>query len=338
MVNTIHTAYKADDRSYFAILKKDIHAKVIAAGFSERKIGEIDILIAELVSNLVRHAGGGQLLVKLIEENEVQGIEIISFDSGPGINDVNRMMEDGQSTKNSLGQGLGAMKRLADQFQVYSQKDWGTIVLVRVFNNAFPPFKKPAKAEIRYVALPKPGENSCGDGAASIVTPQYVKMFVGDGLGHGPEAEKAVTIACEAFLKSDLVDPVEIIRYINSAVKKTRGLVGTAAVYDIKEQMWRICGVGNITTRIYTGTVAKNYMAYNGIIGLNVPNSLNAQETAFEKGQLLIMCSDGLKSRWEALKYPAILRNDLSIILTSLLKDYARNTDDMSLMACKIIG
>ncbi len=124
MVNTIHTAHKADDRSYFAILKKDIHTTAVAAGFSERKIAEIDIIVAELASNLVRHAGGGQLLVKLIEEKGIQGIEIISLDSGPGIADVNRMMEDGQSSKNSLGQGLGAMKRLADQFHVYSQKDY----------------------------------------------------------------------------------------------------------------------------------------------------------------------------------------------------------------------
>ena len=69
MVSRTHAVFKADDRSYFAILKKEIHAIALSAGFIEHKIGEIDIIVAEMVSNLVKHAGGGQLLVKLIEEN-----------------------------------------------------------------------------------------------------------------------------------------------------------------------------------------------------------------------------------------------------------------------------
>ncbi|NCI49467.1 SpoIIE family protein phosphatase [Sediminibacterium roseum] len=336
MVNIIHTAYKAEDRSYFSILKKEIHAKAAAAGFTERKVGEIDIVVAELVSNLVRHGGGGQLFVKLIEESEVQGIEIISVDSGPGIADVNRVMEDGVSTKGSLGQGLGAIKRLSQVFQVYSQRNWGTIVLVRVFNEEMPNFRKPPKADIRYLALPKPGEEYCGDRFISVTTPQHIKLFFGDGLGHGPEAEKAVTMACDAFQKFTDPDPVQIIRYLNSEVKKSRGLVGTAAVFDVKAATWRICGVGNISTRMYNGAVPKNHMSYNGIIGLNVPNTLNAQESPYEKGQLLIMCSDGLKSRWDMLKFPSVLRYDYSVLLAALIKDFARHTDDMSVMACKI--
>lgn len=338
MVNTVHTAYKAEDRSYFAILKKDIHAKAVAAGFTTRKVGEMDIIVAELVSNLVRHGGGGSLYVKLVEEAGIQGIEIIAVDNGQGISDVNRVMEDGVSSKNSLGQGLGAIKRLSQVFQIYSQRNWGTIVLVRIFNEEFPAFRKPPKADIRYVAIPKPGEQFCGDGFVSVVSSQHVKLFFGDGLGHGPEAEKAVTAACDAFRRFTDPDPVEIIRYLNSEVKKTRGLVGTAAIFDIKAATWRICGVGNISTRMYNGSVPKNHMSYNGIIGLNVPNTLNAQEVPYEKGQLLVMCSDGLKTRWDIFKLPSILRNDYSILATALIKDFARNTDDMSVMACKING
>ena len=94
----------------------------------------MDIIVAELVSNLVKHAGGGQLLVKLIEQDGIQGMEIISIDDGIGMTDVTRMVADGVSTKNTLGQGLGAMKRLSDFFQVYSLKDWGTLILIRIFD------------------------------------------------------------------------------------------------------------------------------------------------------------------------------------------------------------
>ncbi|HVG16920.1 MAG TPA: ATP-binding protein, partial [Chitinophagaceae bacterium] len=138
MVSRTHVAFKADDRSYFAILKKDIHALAVGASFTEARVGELDIIVAEMVSNLVKHAGGGQVWVKLIEEDGMQGIELLSIDNGPGMTDITRMVADGVSTKNTLGQGLGAMKRLSDVFQVYSQKDWGTVILIRLFKESLP--------------------------------------------------------------------------------------------------------------------------------------------------------------------------------------------------------
>lgn len=336
MVSRIHTVFKADDRSYFAILKKEIHAMAVTAGFGSHKVGEIDIIVAEMVSNLVKHAGGGQLLVKLVEEHELQGIEIISMDNGRGMTDVSRMVADGVSTKNTLGHGLGAIKRLAQRFQVYSQKDWGTIILARVFTEDLPSFRKPAKAEIKAVVLPKPGEVACGDGYHASVTEEQVRLFLGDGLGHGAEAEKAVEAAIEAFQACTEMDPVEVIRYISNEVKKTRGLVATVALFNCKEKAWKICGVGNIATKIIGPSFSKGYMSYNGIVGLNLPRTLNAQEVKHEKGQYLVLCSDGLRSRWDTLRYPSILRYDLSILAASLLKDFARYTDDMSVLACKI--
>jgi serine phosphatase RsbU (regulator of sigma subunit) len=250
--------------------------------------------------------------------------------------DVTRMVADGVSTKNTLGQGLGAMKRLSDVFQVYSQKDWGTVILIRLFKENLPHFKKVPAVEIRSVELPKPGETACGDGFYFATTKDQVKIFLGDGLGHGPEAALAVTEAGKAFLACSEADPIEIIRYLNSEVKKTRGLVGTVAVFDLTKKKWRICGVGNISTRIMSPSNGKNLMAYNGIIGLNVPRTLNSHEIDYEKGQHIIMCSDGIKSKWDTIKYPAIQRYDASVLSASLIKDFARLTDDMSVAVCKI--
>jgi hypothetical protein len=113
-------------------------------------------------------------------------------------------------------------------------------------------------------------------------------------------------------------------------------LVGTVASLDVNERKWRICGIGNIQTRIAEGIEFKNYMAYNGIIGLNVPNTLKSHEMPYEAGQQLIMCSDGIKSRWDVYRYQTITRYDLSILCATLLKDFSRNTDDAAVVACKI--
>jgi hypothetical protein len=69
---------------------------------------------------------------------------------------------------------------------------------------------------------------------------------------------------------------------------------------------------------------------------MNVPRTLNSQEIDYEKGQYLIMCSDGIKSKWDTIRYAAIHRYDPSILSASLIKDYARYTDDMSVAVCKI--
>ncbi len=336
MDNRIHVSFNANDRSYFAILKKEIHLLAVGAGLNDKKVGEIDIVVSEIVSNLVKHGGGGQLLVKVVNEENKKGIELLSIDNGVGMTDVTRMVADGVSTKNSLGQGLGAMKRLSDVFQVYSLKNWGTIILCRLFESEHTVHKNETSTEIRSVILPKTNEKACGDGFCSIVTNKEIRLFSGDGLGHGPEAELAVVTAIEAFKKCTERSSVEVVRFINSEVRKTRGLVGTAAIFRFDERKWNICGIGNIQTKINSLDSANGYMSYNGIIGLNMPNTLKEREFTYEQGQHMIMCSDGIKSKWDTTRYPAILRYDPSILAAAILKDYARHTDDMSVAVCKL--
>ena len=336
MVNAVHFRLNASDRSYFAILKKEVHALAVSAGFPVKKLGEIDIIVAEIVSNFAKHAGGGELFVKLVEEKNIQGMEIIAMYSGPGISDLKAMMQDGASTKNTLGHGLGAIKRLSDCFQIYTQKGWGTILLCRVFAESLPYTKTPEPVEIRSLLVPKPGEAECGDGFYFKRTKEHVKLFLGDGLGHGKEAAIAVQKAIEAFKLCAENSPAENLRFINQSVKRTRGLVATVAIFHLREKTWKICGVGNISTRFFGPVISKHHNPYNGIVGLNMPNSMHDQEIAYERGQCVVLCSDGFKSKWDILKFPGILRNDLSLLNAVLFKEFARNTDDMSIASCKL--
>jgi anti-sigma regulatory factor (Ser/Thr protein kinase) len=329
-----HKCFTVEDRSYFSLLKKEIHGIAIKAGFNENKVGEIDIVVAEIVSNLVKHGNGGKLLVKLVQQDGIEGIELISIDNGQGMADVGKMMVDGMSTTNTLGQGLGAIKRMSDVFQVYSQKEWGTVVLSRIFKEALSYKKK--RHEIRTVVVAKPGEEECGDGFYCTMNETSVRVFLGDGLGHGKEASIAVNIAMDAFKTCTEESATETIRFIHTAVRKTRGLVATVAIYDIDQKNWRICGVGNIATRLINGIETKNCMGYNGIIGYNMPTTMKDHEVPADNGQVLFLCSDGIKTRWDHIRYPAILKYDLSVFASVVFKDFARFTDDMSLAAIKL--
>jgi anti-sigma regulatory factor (Ser/Thr protein kinase) len=326
-----HVRFNAQERSYLAILKKDVHALVSEADFSEARIADIDIVVSEITSNLVKHAKDGELLVRINKA----GIELIAIDSGPGM-DVKRMSEDGMTTTNTLGQGLGAIRRLSDHSDIYSIKGWGTVLVARFSREEQASYKKPHSADVRCIVVAKPGEKACGDGVSVIQRDDYVKILVGDGLGHGPEAQTAITAAERVFVTSTEDAPVELIRTIHTGVKRTRGLVATVATFHMRDKTWRICGVGNISTWIGNQQSSKGVMCYNGIVGVNIPTSLHAHTILHEYGQILIMTSDGFKAKWDLQKYPGILRHDLSLLAAALFKDFARRTDDMSVLIARI--
>ncbi|GAB3707450.1 serine/threonine protein kinase [Spirosoma flavus] len=337
MDNSTHVRFLAADRSYLASIKKGINQLGIQAGFQPQRLSEIDLIAAEIATNLVKHAGGGEILVRCFQTSDNAGLELISIDNGPGMTDPAKMMQDGISTTNTLGHGLGSIHRLADQAQLYSLKGWGTILLARIYKKPLVKFPTAKTSfEYRSVLVAKPGEAVCGDGCYVKQTGTHIKLFLGDGLGHGPDAYQVVQAAINAFRYCPDQLPADIVRHIHRSVNKTRGLVGSVVVYDTQSRHWNWCGVGNIATRISSATFSKNFLSYNGIIGMNLPGAMNNHLLPIERGQLLIMCSDGIQSRWDISRYTSISRYDLSILAAAIYKDYSRQTDDTSVFVGRV--
>ena len=336
MVDATHVSYRADDRSYFSILKKEIHNRASEANFSLRKIGEIDIIVSEMTSNLNKHAADGEILLGHVKDDFQEYLEIISIDNGPGMSDPTKMLADGFSTTSTLGHGLGSIKRLSDTFELYTQKGWGTIALSRVYKKSGVTAKL-QNIDIKSLVVAKPGETVSGDGTYYKLSENYFKLLVADGLGHGIEANKAVNEAVTAFRSCPFHTPVEILQYLHHAIRKTRGIVATVVVYDIHSKSWNIAGIGNISAKMLGAFNAnKSHISYNGILGHNIPGSMKTQSFSLGDFQQIILCSDGLKSRWDQSKYPLIHKYDSSVLAAALYKDYARKTDDMSVVITKI--
>ncbi|PZR22620.1 MAG: serine/threonine protein kinase [Flavobacterium psychrophilum] len=336
MDDTVFLSYKIEDRSYVSYIKREIHNLVFAAGFNPQKIGEVDIIVAELTSNLIKFAGEGELLYRT--GSDVDGIffEIYCLDNGKGIRNLARMMQDGVSTSNTLGQGFGAIERLSHSSAVYSIPDWGTVVHSRVYKDQ--PAMRTEKNQFDFGAIKVccPGEKICGDGYAVKKFADGYQFFMGDGLGHGINANEAVIEAIKAFESCREKSPAEVLKYIHLNVKKTRGLVATVSYLDYKLQRWLTCGVGNIATSLYTGLACKNYTPYNGIIGHNIPRTLNDSVQELNRYQTLIMHSDGLRTRWNLKDLPGLLKYDPGLIAAVLYKGNARYNDDMSIFTAKI--
>jgi len=225
---------------------------------------------------------------------------------------------------------------LSDDFHIYTQRDWGTILHSKSYQvRKNTPIHKEL-VEFGTLQACAPLEIICGDGYFVKRTLSGMQIFMGDGLGHGKGASEAVEAALASFRECRDSDPSDILRYIHNEIKKTRGVVITIACLDFKLKEWKICGIGNISTRLYTGLECKNYTPYNGIVGHNIPRTLNSSVMPLERYQTIIMHSDGLRTRWNLTELASIVKYDPNIIAAALYKDNGRKNDDMSVLVGKI--
>lgn len=336
MDSTPFSSYRIDDRSYVSFVKREIHNLVVNFGFSSQRAGEVDIIVSELTSNLIKYAAVGELLYRTGIDEGGKFFEMFCLDGGPGITNISRMMQDGNSSSGTLGEGLGAIKRLSNVFQLYSRPGWGTVAYCKVNESALPQVRKKL-ADFGVVNVCSPGEMVSGDGYFVKQSRDGLLVFMADGLGHGMNAWEAAQEAISALQQCREESPAAMLRYIHPLVKKTRGLVATIAVLNLASAQWKLCGIGNISTRIYTGLQCKNYTPYNGIVGHNIPRTLNDSVVPVEKHQALVMHSDGLRTRWNLNELPALLKYNPSVIAGVLFKDNARRNDDMTILAGKIM-
>lgn len=87
-------------------------------GFGTVDQARITTAISELARNIYLYAGKGRIEIQQLRENGIKGILIIAADSGPGIPDIRKVMEDGFTTSGGLGAGLPGVKRLMDDFKI----------------------------------------------------------------------------------------------------------------------------------------------------------------------------------------------------------------------------
>jgi len=101
------------------------------SGFLSSDATLIATVISELARNMLRFAGQGEIILRVIENELTQGIEVVAVDEGPGIPDVFLAVQEGYSTSGGLGLGLAGVRRLMDEFEISSSVGTGTTVTSR---------------------------------------------------------------------------------------------------------------------------------------------------------------------------------------------------------------
>ena len=84
--------------------------------------------ISEVARNITTYATRGEVLVSVVQDDNRRGIRVVARDQGPGIEDIDRALQDGYTTGGGLGLGLPGARRLVDDFSIDSTPGHGTTV------------------------------------------------------------------------------------------------------------------------------------------------------------------------------------------------------------------
>jgi anti-sigma regulatory factor (Ser/Thr protein kinase) len=324
---------RVSDSSHAGEARRHAAAYSEQLNFGERSRGSLAIVVTEIVTNLVKHVGTGTLLLEPVSHNGDKGVRVLAMDKGSGIKDLNAALRDGHSTAGTAGNGLGAIQRLSDVFDIYSVPGAGTAILAEVWTS-----KKAAEhnagLDVAAVSAPIKGEEVCGDGWGVKQTPESILLMVVDGLGHGILAAEAAREAERIFADSHTDSPVPILQDSHLSLKKTRGAAMAIASLNLERGVMSFAGVGNIGASIVAPTASRGMASHNGTVGHQLHR---VQEFNFPwtPQSLLIMHSDGLNTRWDLKLYPGIWSKHPALIAGLLYRDFSRERDDVTVLVAK---
>jgi len=302
-------------------------------GLNETKSGEMAIVITEAARNAVIYGGGGQLLLSGIKSKSETRMDIVALDRGPGIADLARALQDGYSTGGTPGTGLGAIKRMAEVFDVFSSAK-GTAIFARIEQQENGAQPRKSSVELAGLVSPIAGETASGDNLAWEINGDRCIVMMADGLGHGMQAAEAADEAVRVFRAHSSESPAYLISRLHDALKKTRGAAAAIAEVRTLAGTLTYAGVGNISGSILSHTLSRSLVSHNGTLG-HVMARVQEFKVEWPKDGILVMHSDGLQSRWDLSRYPGLLSRQPALIAGVLLRDFRRERDDASVLVLK---
>lgn len=327
-----HASHHVGELSEIAAARRAAGELSLRLGFDETRAGQLALVVTEVATNIVKHAREGEILLRAIVEEGRTGVEVIALDSGPGMSSVESLMVDGTSTAGTYGVGLGAMRRMAHQFDIYSAPGKGTVLAMVVWGGAA--VDSHPEWEVGAVCLPLPGETACGDGWGVSCSRGAIGVVVADGLGHGPDAARASSTAAEVILDTARGTPAMRIEDAHAALRATRGAAVAVADIDIYDSLLRFVGVGNIAATIIGHGSRRHLLSHNGIVGSNL-RKVQQFEQPWDHTSVLVLHSDGIGTRWDLDMYQGLLYAHPAVIAGVIYRDFVRGRDDATVVVVR---
>jgi anti-sigma regulatory factor (Ser/Thr protein kinase) len=327
------TPLLVEDASQVATARRVAARMAQEIGFDATGAGNVAIVVTEIATNILKHGGGGQILLATPESARPE-IEIVGLDGGRGLKDLEACLRDGYSTSGSPGTGLGAIRRLSSSFDIYTAPDRGTAVLARLWSDAHDRSPSP-RLTVGVASAAVKGELVSGDGWAVEADERRTILLVVDGLGHGPIANTAASEAIRLFRANAKHSPGAVVQALHDGLRSTRG--AAVAVTEILPDagLVRFSGIGNIgATIVGPDSVRRHLVSHTGTVGHTV-RKLDEFTYPWPKRAVLIEHTDGLGTHWDLDHYPGLAHRSPSLISAVLYRDFTRKRDDVVVLTVR---
>jgi anti-sigma regulatory factor (Ser/Thr protein kinase) len=313
-------------------------AAVTSAGLTPADRASCALIATELATNLARHARDGQLVATATEPGPAAWVQLAAVDRGPGIPDVEAAMADGYSTANSLGGGLGACRRAAGVFDLYTAPGAGTTIIARIGPGSHitppdPPNNASPTSHLRVggILSARPGERESGDAWGVMWRAGTIMIVIMDGLGHGPEAAAAAANGLrELTVPAGADDPLALLGRMDRRLLGGRGAV--AAVARMSQDEFSFSGIGNIGARLGPNGRSHGLVSSMGTLGLGQRLRPQAFVAPWPEHGLFAAHTDGIRSSWDLARYPGVTRHDPAVMAALIWRDAATRGDDAAVV------
>lgn len=314
-----------DDSSQIGDARRVAQRLAESSGFTQADAGRVALVATELATNLLRHARQGALHLRLVPADARQGVELIAIDRGPGF-DLQACLADGYTTGTTPGTGLGALVRQADVFDAYVDSR-GAALLARFYPSGT------AVDDCRFGVSQHALYQSpaCGDVWHLAIEGQRISALLIDGLGHGEQAEAAARAGEAVFAQQPFAALEPLLADMHQAMQGGRGGAVAVAQFD-GEQRVDFAGIGNIGAVLLDPAQSRGLASHPGIVGVQF-RKVHAFSYPQANGQLLVLYSDGLQSRWNLADYPGLIHRHPAVIAAVLHRDHCRGRDDVTVLA-----
>lgn len=293
---------------------------------TEKELEELRIVITEISKNIIKHSSSGKLNITLGEEGEAKGVYIVAENPTDNQNTA-EIFDDGYSTANTLGIGLGAVKRLLTDVKVKVEDGKFILTGKKIFSES-----KDGIIQTSVFSRPKPGFKSNGDGYFIKRYEDSAVVAVVDGIGHGDKANEASRIALKVIEDKFRDELDQIVTTIHRKLHGSRGCV-MGIVRMNKEGKIEYLGVGNIRTQIYTTERYKRLVSFDGLLGSNV-RTLRTDRLTLSTPCLVVLHSDGVSSF--NFDDKRIVYRPVIEIAKEAFENHKKSSDDATLLIARI--
>lgn len=324
------------NESSLVVLRSKLFAAANRLGASDLKRENMQLVASELATNNIKHANGRGMIQ--IWQQPGQVLDIFSIDYGPGIADLVQAEQDGYSTANTFGKGLGAIRRLSDEVHVYTQistgeqmTKWSGAAFLARFHLGSNQTRLGDGVGLYSRSLSDSRHN--GDRIYLLRHGEKLRWLHLDGLGHGAEAQIATSNLAMHVAHCEGLE--SMLEGANRQLVATRGAVAVACEMDISRRNLKLLGVGDMHAHLYDHEEMKHISFVPGILGRE-HRTTEPLHTSFARRGLVVTASDGIRRNWDVGNFPGLFNQHPQLIAYTLGNIMGRVSDDQSIFVAHV--